>query len=134
MISGRMQIFAIVASVVFLLVMIHLLKQKRLDLKYSLLWLLSGVIMLALAIFPQLLDEFAHLIGIYSAVNALFAVMLFCGIMVMISLTAIISKERREITRLVQEMAMLDNRLRRLEEKLEKKDEPGSTEGMRTGE
>ncbi len=134
MISGRMQIFAIVASVAFLLVMIRLLKQKRLDLKYSLLWLLSGAIMLVLAVFPQLLDEFAHLIGIYSAVNALFAVMLFCGVIVMISLTAIISKERREITRLVQETAMLDNRLRRLEESLEKKDEPGSAEGMRTGE
>ncbi len=119
MISGRMQIFAIIACVLFLGIMLRLLKKNRLELKYSLLWLFSGVMMLVLAIFPRLLDHFAHLIGIYSAVNALFAVMLCFGIMVMISMTAIISKEKKEITKLVQEVAMLDNRLRKLEEKKE---------------
>ncbi len=123
MISTRMQIFAIIASVVFLGVMVRLLKSKRLELKYSLLWLFSGVLMLVLAVFPRLLDSFAHLIGIYSAVNALFAVLLFCGIVVMISMTAIISKEKKEINRLVQETALLEQRLRQLEEQQENRKE-----------
>ena len=36
-----------------------------------------GLFMLLLAIFPRLLDRFARLVGIYSSVNALFAVTLF---------------------------------------------------------
>ncbi len=111
-----MQVFSIIAVLFFLGVMVRLLKKSRLELRYSLLWLLSGVIMLILAAFPQLLDKFAHLIGIYSSVNALFAVILCCGVMVMISLTAIISKEKKEITKLVQEVAILENRLRKYEE------------------
>ncbi len=118
-----MQFFAIIAVVLFLVVMIRLLKKNRLELKYSLLWLLSGVIMLILAVFPQLLDKFAHLIGIYSSVNALFAVLFCCGIMVMISLTAIISKEKKEITKLIQEVAILENQLRKYgEEKAQEKE------------
>ncbi len=52
MISGRLQIFAILAVVSFLGVMIRLLKKSQLELQYSLLWLLSGVLMLILAVFP----------------------------------------------------------------------------------
>lgn len=116
MISNRLQICAIIAVVLFFIALISLLRKNRFELKYSLLWLLSGVIMLILALFPRILDWFAKLIGVYSSVNALFAVLLCCGVMVMISLTAIISKEKREIIRLVQEMAIIENRLRKAEE------------------
>ena len=75
--------------------------------------------MLLLAFFPGLLDRFAQFIGVYSSVNALFAVLIFCGVLVMISLTSIVSKEKREIVRLTQEMGMMENRLRELEKTLE---------------
>ncbi|MBR1685457.1 MAG: DUF2304 domain-containing protein [Clostridia bacterium] len=119
MISLRMQVFSIVAVVLFLVSLVALLRKNRLELKYSLLWLLSGLVMLLLAFFPGLLDRFAQFIGVYSSVNALFAVLIFCGVLVMISLTSIVSKEKREIVRLTQEMGMMENRLRELEKTLE---------------
>ena len=119
MISDRLQIVAIIVTIVFFFCLIRMLKKNDFALKYSLLWLLSGAIMLVLAIFPGILDWFASLIGVYSSVNALFAVLICCGIMLMISFTSIISKEKKEIVRLVQEMAVLDNRLRELEKTAE---------------
>ena len=118
MISGRLQIFAVIAVVLFFMVLIWLLKQNRFALKYSILWMFSGVVMLLLALFPGLLDGFARLIGVYSAVNALFAVLIFCGMALMISLTSILSKEKQEIVRLVQQTAILEKRVRELEAKL----------------
>lgn len=115
MISHRLQIVAIVAVLLFFFCLIKLLKKNQFAMKYTLLWMLSGVIMLVLAVFPQILDWFAGLIGVYSSVNALLAVLICCGIMLMISFTAIISNEKKEIVRLVQEMAIIDNRLRKLE-------------------
>lgn len=115
MISNRLQIVAIIAIIVFFLCLFKLLKKNNFATKYTLLWILSGIIMLVLAVFPQLLDGFAGLIGVYSSVNALLAVLICCGIMLMISFTAIISNEKKEIVRLVQEMAIIDNRLRKLE-------------------
>ena len=119
MMSLRMQVFSIVAVVLFLVSLVALLRKNRLELKYSPLWLLSGLVMLLLAFFPGLLDRFAQFIGVYSSVNALFAVLIFCGVLVMISLTSIVSKEKREIVRLTQEMGMMENRLRELEKTLE---------------
>ena len=50
---------------------------------------MSGValslVLLLLAIFPQLLNKMSRLIGVYSPVNALFAVLLCCGLVLMIS-------------------------------------------------
>jgi len=119
MISHRLQIFAILAVLAFLAVLIILLRKNRLSLKYSLLWLFSGIVLLILSLFPGLLDSFSRLIGVYSSVNALFAVLIGCIILLMISFTAIVSKEKKEIVRLVQEMSLLENRLRELEEKAE---------------
>ena len=117
MISGRMQTFALIAVAFFFGILIYLLKQHKFALKYSILWIISGLVMLILAVFPQLLDSFARLIGVYSTVNALFAALLFCGMALLVSLTAIVSKEKQEIVRLVQETALLEKRLRELEKK-----------------
>ena len=117
MITGRFQFFAIAAAVLFFVLLVWLLKRNRLSLKYCLLWLLSGIIMLVLAVFPGVLDWFSHVIGIYSSVNALFAVILFCGMMLMISFTVIVSREKQEIVKMVQRIALLENRIRELEKK-----------------
>ncbi len=129
MITGRFQFFAIAAVILFFVLLFWLLKKKRLSLRYTLLWMLSGVIMLILAVFPRLLDSFARMIGIYSSVNALFAVILFCGLMLMISFTVIVSREKQEIVRAVQKIAVLEKRLQDLEEKAAKA-QTGGEAGM----
>ena len=122
MITGRFQFFAIAAVALFFLLVFLLLKKNRLSLRYSLLWILSGIIMLVLAIFPGLLDRFARLIGIYSSVNALFAVIFFCGLMLMISFTVIVSREKQEIVRSIQRTALLEKRIQELEKRLGEED------------
>jgi len=115
MITTRMQLFTIAAVLIFFFAIINLIKNRRLLLKYSLLWLFSGLAMLVLAVFPGLLDRFARLLGIYSSVNALFAVLIFCGLVVMISFTVIISRDNQQIVRLAQKTALLEKRIRELE-------------------
>ena len=117
MITQRLQWFAIIVGILFLVMMIELIRKNRVALKYALLWLLSGVLMLLLAIFPQLLDRMARMIGIYSPVNALFAVLLCCGLVLMISFSVIMSGNKKAIVRLTQEISLMENRIRELEGK-----------------
>lgn len=117
MITQRLQWFAIIVGILFLVMMIELIRKNRVALKYALLWLLSGVLMLLLAIFPQLLDRMARMIGIYSPVNALFAVLLSCGLVLMISFSVIMSGNKKAIVRLTQEISLMENRIRELEGK-----------------
>ena len=123
MITQRLQWFAIVVGILFLVMMIELIRKNRVALKYALLWLFSGILLLLLAIFPQLLDSMARMIGIYSPVNALFAVLLCCGLVLMISFSVIMSGNKKAIVRLTQEMSLLENRIRRLEGKQAAEDE-----------
>ena len=119
MITPKMQIVAVIAVILFLGMLIWLLRKNRMELRYALLWFICGVIMLILAVFPKLLDRFAKLVGIYSSVNALFAVALFFALMLILSLTSIVSREKQEIVRLIQELAVLENRVAKLETAIE---------------
>ena len=116
MISIKLQITMLVAVGLYFLIVFRLLKKKTLNLKYTLLWLASGIIILALAIFPQILGWFAALVGIYEPTNALFAFMFFCVIIILMSITAIVSKLNEKSKRLIQSVALLEKRVRELED------------------
>lgn len=117
MITQRLQWFAIIVGILFLVMMIDLIRKNRVALKYALLWLFSGLLMMLLAIFPHLLDSMARMIGIYSPVNALFAVLLCCGLVLMISFSVIMSGNKKAIVRLTQEISLMEKRIRELEGK-----------------
>ena len=116
MMTRTLQVFMLAAVVVYFIFLFRLLRQNKLNLKYSLLWIISGIIMLILAVFPRLLDFFSGIVGIFSPVNALFAVLFFCGIIILISLTAIVSALNERIKRMTQTIALLENRLRQMEQ------------------
>lgn len=111
MISKTLQVAMLLAIGVYFLFLFQLLKRKRLNLKYTLLWILSGAIMLILALFPRILNLFAVLVGIYEPTNALFAIMFFCIIIILMSLTAIVSKLNEQVKRLAQALALLDKKV-----------------------
>lgn len=86
-----------------------------LNLKYTLLWLAAGLIMLILTIWPQILDLASTLVGVFDPTNALFAVIFFCVIIILMSLTAIVSRLNERLKRLIQADALLEKRVRDLE-------------------
>ena len=116
MISVKLQAAMLIAVGLYFLIVLKLLRRKTLNLKYTLLWLASGVIMLALAVFPRILGWFAALVGIYDPTNALFAFMFFCVVMILMSITAIVSKLNEKSKQVIQSVALLEQRVRELEE------------------
>ena len=76
---------------------------------------LSGLVMLFFTLFPQVLAVITSLIGVQVLSNALFAILFFCMLIILISLTAINSKQNESINRLVQQNALLEKRIRELE-------------------
>lgn len=130
MITPKMQTVAIIAVIVFFVILVWLLRKNRMELRYALLWFFCGIIMMVLAVFPDILDWFSRLVGIYSSVNALFAVTLFFALLLILSLTSIVSREKQEVVRLIQELAVLENRVNRLESEAQKKQSVESEKGI----
>ena len=71
--------------------------------------------MLMLAVFPKILGWFAALVGIYDPTNALFAFMFFCVVIILLSITAIVSKLNEKSKQIIQSIALLEKRVRELE-------------------
>lgn len=117
MIPGRLKIVLILAIVLFFIITLSLLKHKRLALKYTLLWLATGVIMLVLVAVPELMLLLTQLVGIQSSMNGLFILLIGFLIMLAMSLTSIASRQSDRIRELVQTQALLEKRLRELEKK-----------------
>lgn len=118
MISSRLQAVIITAIIIYFIVLFYLLKKKSLSLKYTLLWFFSGFILLLIAIFPQVLVLFTETAGIQLPTNALFAVLIFCIIIILISLTSIVSKQTERIRKLAQSVAILEKQIRESERKV----------------
>lgn len=96
-------------------ILTYLIKKKRLNLKYSLLWIFSGLGMLFIAVFPNVMISVIKLLGIIDITNGLFLLALFFVIVILMSITAIVSKMKEKNKELVQQCAMLEKRVRQLE-------------------
>lgn len=115
MIPSTLRITLIAAVICYFIIILYFLKQRALNLKYTLLWLLAGAVMGILVIVPELLTAIIHLFGIQDNMNGLFIFCIGFIIMILLSLTSIASRQNRKIRTLTQELAILDKRLRELE-------------------
>ena len=113
-----LQISFIIGIFCFIGLIIFFLRKKSLSLKYSLLWLLSSLIMLIVSLFPNILTLISKILGFQVASNALFAIIIAFILMLLLSLTSIVSKQTQKIKILTQVNALLEKRVRELEEKL----------------
>ena len=121
MIPSTLRIVLIAALIFYFVMILIFLKNKTLELRYTLLWMFAGVILALLVIWPELLSRFVRLVGIQSNMNGLFIMAIAFIVMIMMSLTSIVSRQTNKIRHLIQEIAILEKRLRALENGTEKK-------------
>lgn len=114
-----LRITIIVALVIYYACIFYLLRRKSLTLKYTLLWILSGFVMILIVSFPDTFEKMMHKIGIVEMTNGLFAVVLFAILIILISITSIVSKMNSRIRQLVQQCAMYEQEIRKLKKEIE---------------
>ena len=105
--NSRLQVIMISASVLFLCYIIMMLRNKKIELKYSLAWLLAGTSLLLTAIFPNLLKLLSNLLNIVEPVNTLFLFIIFFMLLIIFTLTIAISRNAIRVKTLTQEIGIL---------------------------
>ena len=95
---------------------IQLIRKHKLREEYALLWLLATVAILVLSIFGGIVGELARLLNIaYSPTLPLVAGLIF-ALTVLLSQSVALSNQANQNRDLAQEMALMEFRLRELEE------------------
>ena len=117
MIPTTLRLILIVAVISYFYIILIFLKKRELALKYSLLWMAAGTILGIMVIWPNSLSMFIHMIGITDNMNGLFILCIAFLITILMSITAIVSKQSERIKNLTQIIARMEKRIRELEDK-----------------
>lgn len=90
-----------------LAVIFSLLLRRQLREKYAIMWLLIGIAILVLALFPGLLVGLSHALGVEVPSNLIFVLALVLLIGVALHLSWELSQAEEEIRRVAEEVALL---------------------------
>lgn len=112
----RLQIVSVLGAGALLLIVLELVRRRRLLERYALVWLASAAVILALAIFAGSLGWLAELFGIQSGPNALFFVALGFILLLLLNFSVAVSRLTDQSKILAQRQAILEERVRELED------------------
>ena len=109
--SSGLRIGLLLASLVALAFVLIFVLKNKLNIKYSIVWMLWALMSLVMAIFPKLFYNFADLLGIELPVNAVFLIMIGLLYGLTFYVYCMISKHNEEIIKLTYEIALLKKQL-----------------------
>lgn len=115
MIPSTLRITLCIAVICYFVLILYYLKKRMLELKYTLIWLFAGLVMGIMIFFPELLVFFVRFLGIESNMNGLYVLCFAFIIAILMTLTSIASRQTMKIKILIQELSMLEKRVRELE-------------------
>ena len=122
----RLDLF--LGAAVFLAAILWLLKKGRLTVRYSIIWLMAGGALLLFAAFPYIVLVLRDWLNMEMPVNVVFTLVLAFVLLLLLSLSTIVSGFAEKLKRLAQENALLEKRVRELEQALaQRKDGPDET-------
>lgn len=110
--NSRIQIVAIVGSVLFLLLVLELVRRRRLAEEYSALWIAGALVLLGASIRRDWIDRSAAWLGIHYGPAVLLLGLLVVGAAVLLWMSVILSRQQAQIDHLIEETAILSAELR----------------------
>jgi hypothetical protein len=113
----RIQIVSLAVSVLLLLVVLELVRRKKLTEEYSFLWILSALALLAVSAKRQVIDTTARWLGVYYPPIILVLLLILMVFVATLCFSVIVSRQRRQIERLIEETAILSAELREMRKK-----------------
>ena len=114
--TTRLQLYMILGAVILLAVIFCLLKRGLMSVKYSLLWLLLAVCLVIAAAVPYTVFVLRDLLDVQMPVNLIFLLMFCFVLVVLLSLSVAITQLAEKCKRLTQANAILEKRVRDLED------------------
>ncbi|GAB3429728.1 DUF2304 family protein [Actinophytocola sediminis] len=100
-------VVGLVATILIFAGIVELLRRRQLGEKYSVLWLLVGVVLLIFSIFPALLGSLALALGVAIPSNLMFFLAIIFLVGVALHLSWEVSRLENETRKLAEDLAIL---------------------------
>jgi hypothetical protein len=109
-------LISIAISAGLLVTVIELVRRAQLAEEYSFIWIGCAAALLVLSLWRNLLDLAAYVLDVHYPPAVLLLVLTFFVVIVSLYFSVVVSRHRKQIERLVQEIALLDADVRMLRE------------------
>ena len=116
----RIEIVAVVVSLLLLMVVLELVRRRKLTEEYSFLWILSSIALLVLSVKREILHALARWLGVYYPPAVLLMLLVLMVFVASLCFSVIVSRQRQQIERLIEETAILSAELRELRDQQSK--------------
>lgn len=116
MIPIEQRMIAIVFSLGFLFLTVHLIRKHKLRESYALGWFIAAFIIFVLSVFGQIVDTLAGWFAVSYAPTLILVVGLLAALVILLLQSVVVSNQANHIRDLAQHTALLEWRLRTLEE------------------
>jgi len=113
-VTDRVQVVSLAVSVLLLFVVFELVRRRKLTEEYSFLWILCALALLLLSVRRQILDATARWLGVYYPPAVLLMVLILMVFVASLCFSVIVSRQRQQIERLIEETAILAAEVRDL--------------------
>jgi hypothetical protein len=120
MIPVILQVVLFVTSVLGLIGIVVMIRRYKLELKYALLWLFLGFVIVLISIFPKIVELISTTLEIETPVNGLFLVSILLILAILFNLTLVLSSSQNKIKSLTQELGILKHELRKIQDTMDK--------------
>ena len=108
----RVQLLALGVSLALLAGVVELVRRRKLTEEYSFLWIVCSLALVGLAVRRDLLDRAASWLGVYYPPMVLLMLLIVMVFVASLCFSVIVSRQRQQIERLIEETAILSAELR----------------------
>lgn len=111
----RLLLVGVIVSVGLIVAILALIRTRRLQERYAILWLLAGLVLVVFGLWPDALDALAGALGIAYGPSALFLLAAGFAVGVLLHTAVVLTRLSNQNQTLAQRLAMAEERLRGLE-------------------
>ncbi|MEG1367142.1 MAG: DUF2304 domain-containing protein [Oscillospiraceae bacterium] len=110
-----LRVLLLIGAVIYFIIIFFLLKKKKLTVRYSIIWLFSGFALILFAAVPYVIYVLGNILHVQMPVNLVFMLLFLFVLLLLLSFSIAVSEFSEKIKRLTQENALLEKRIRNLE-------------------
>ena len=122
MLMTTVQWYSLAGSLIFLLMVLDSVRRQRLREAYALIWIFLAVGMILISLWTDILKFISDILGILYPPATLFLLLLVGVLLLLFQYSIVISMHHERILRLTQEIALLKEKLNRMEKRNEPSD------------
>ncbi len=112
---SEIRIYIFIFGIALLLLVLELIRRKHLREKYAFVWIGLSVLTMMVSAIPGSIEFFAKIFGVYYPPSMAFVIAIGILLMITLMLSVVVSHQTTRIIRAIQELGLLENRIKNLE-------------------